>query len=302
MKLNRNYPGGALKFFNAFQNTYLDLESASKKPVPDEEKIGVLNASLEDSRFLTIRTTMETLSLQTGHPIDYANYLQAMITHAENLHSSGYGDTRRSVNRTERGGRGGDDDDDIGSPRPRRDWRTDLTAHVPYREYMRMTQEERDERVEAKRVAREAREAWSRNRRAGHGNASSSASTTTRQVNTAATVVSNTPESTPSNVSVPVPLSDTASHVSNITTPTIREIMAARTQLPPGTYTYQGGRSFQINALRTLYLSKMGVTPNDDLCLIDGGANNGLAGANMRLLLRYSCSRWLSMCPALLWS
>ena len=63
MKLNRNYPGGALKFFNAFQNTYLDLESASKKPVPDEEKIGVLNASLEDSCFLTIRTTMEPLSL-----------------------------------------------------------------------------------------------------------------------------------------------------------------------------------------------------------------------------------------------
>ncbi len=291
MKLNRNYPGGALKFFNAFQNTYLDLESASKKPVPDEEKIGVLNASLEDSRFLTIRTTMETLSLQTGYPIDYANYLQAMITHAENLHSSGYGDTRRSVNRTERGNHG-DDDDDSASPRPRRDWRTDLTAHVPYREYMRMTQEERDERVEAKRVAREARQARGRNRRAGRGNAASTSTTgTTRQVNTTATVVSSTPDSsTPNTVSVSAPpASDAASHISNITTPTIREIMAARTQLPPGTYTDQGGRQFQINTLRTLYLSKMDVTSNDDLCLIDGGANNGLAGANMRLFEMNEC-------------
>ncbi len=46
VKLNRNYPGGALKFFNAIQNTYLDLKSAFKKPVPNVEKIvGVLNAS-----------------------------------------------------------------------------------------------------------------------------------------------------------------------------------------------------------------------------------------------------------------
>lgn len=121
--------------------------------MPDEEKIGVLNASPKDSRFLTIRTTMEMLaamlSLQTGHAIHYANYLQAMIMHAENLHSSGYGGSRRNVNRSQRNC-GNDHDEDIGSPRPRRDWRTDLTALFPYREYMRMTQDKRDERIKAK--------------------------------------------------------------------------------------------------------------------------------------------------------
>jgi hypothetical protein len=48
MKLNWNHPGGPLKFFQQFQNCYLDLESATKKAVPDEEKIGALNAALED--------------------------------------------------------------------------------------------------------------------------------------------------------------------------------------------------------------------------------------------------------------
>eukprot|EP00957_Ditylum_brightwellii_P115981 8847423-Ditylum_brightwellii.AAC.1 len=49
MRLNHIYMGGPLKFFPAFQNVYLDLESCIEKTVPDEEKIGALNASMDDS-------------------------------------------------------------------------------------------------------------------------------------------------------------------------------------------------------------------------------------------------------------
>ena len=76
-------------------------------------------------------------------------------------------------------------------------------------------------------------------------------------------------------------------------TPTIREIMASQTQLrgvnssmamlPPGTYTDQNGRQFQVNAMRRLHISNLEIEENQDLCLIDGGSNNGLAGAGMHL-------------------
>jgi hypothetical protein len=66
MKLNKNYPGGPLKFFQVFQNTYLDLENATKTTVSDEEKIGAFNAAMEDVRFAMVWTTIETLAWQTG--------------------------------------------------------------------------------------------------------------------------------------------------------------------------------------------------------------------------------------------
>ena len=75
MKLTKNYPGMPLKFFQNFQNTYLDLESATNRSISDDEKIGVLNACLDDTRFQSVRTTVETLALQTGTRIDYASYL-----------------------------------------------------------------------------------------------------------------------------------------------------------------------------------------------------------------------------------
>eukprot|EP00957_Ditylum_brightwellii_P191330 14568369-Ditylum_brightwellii.AAC.1 len=51
MTLNWNYKGGPLKFFLVFQTVYLDLEHCTGKAVPDEEKIGALNVSMDDSRF-----------------------------------------------------------------------------------------------------------------------------------------------------------------------------------------------------------------------------------------------------------
>eukprot|EP00957_Ditylum_brightwellii_P147183 11207620-Ditylum_brightwellii.AAC.1 len=47
MRLNQNYKCGPLKLILAFQNVYFDLESCTGKTVPDEEKIGVFNASMD---------------------------------------------------------------------------------------------------------------------------------------------------------------------------------------------------------------------------------------------------------------
>eukprot|EP00957_Ditylum_brightwellii_P200997 15321968-Ditylum_brightwellii.AAC.1 len=72
MRLDCNYKGGPLKFFLAFQNVYLDLENCTGKTVPDEKKIGALNASMNNSSFNSVCTTIETLALQTKTPINLA--------------------------------------------------------------------------------------------------------------------------------------------------------------------------------------------------------------------------------------
>eukprot|EP00957_Ditylum_brightwellii_P111409 8496983-Ditylum_brightwellii.AAC.1 len=51
MKLDWSYKGGPLKFFLDFQNIYLDLENYTGKTVLDEEKLGDLNASMDESYF-----------------------------------------------------------------------------------------------------------------------------------------------------------------------------------------------------------------------------------------------------------
>ena len=76
--LTPKYPGGALKFFQYSHITYLC----------EEDKIGQLNAALHDDIFQSIRTTCNTLTLQTGNPLDYPHYLQSMMTCSDNLHTS----------------------------------------------------------------------------------------------------------------------------------------------------------------------------------------------------------------------
>eukprot|EP00957_Ditylum_brightwellii_P016106 1212882-Ditylum_brightwellii.AAC.1 len=58
MKLDQNYKGDPLKFFLVFQNVYLDLEICTGNTVLDEEKIGALNASIDNSRFSSACTTI----------------------------------------------------------------------------------------------------------------------------------------------------------------------------------------------------------------------------------------------------
>jgi hypothetical protein len=70
MKLNQTYPGGALKFFNVFQNSYLDLEGASNHSVLDGEKIGLLCASLMGSLLVVsfLSVTLSSIIIVFGKP------------------------------------------------------------------------------------------------------------------------------------------------------------------------------------------------------------------------------------------
>eukprot|EP00957_Ditylum_brightwellii_P094014 7158488-Ditylum_brightwellii.AAC.1 len=45
----------------------------------------------------------------------------------------------------------------------------------------------------------------------------------------------------------------------------------------------QTGCQFQVNAMQCLEISTLEVKGSKELCLIDGGSNNGLAGAMMCL-------------------
>jgi hypothetical protein len=225
--------------------------------VPDEEKIGALNAALEDARFQTVRTTVETLALQTGTAIDYPSYLQSLITHAESLKTS-----NRQTNsvQTQRQQHTGNKKDD---------WKKDMLAYVPFKEFQKLSAEEKAKRQKAKE---EAKKTQSR---------SSNASEFQPMVQVPAVVHVDAAQSTP------IP-SEAATMVSEATPwtqqqPSIRDIMSSQMRLPPGDYNDSQGRRYHINTIRVIRLTHMELESHQDLCLIDGGSNNGLAGANMRL-------------------
>ena len=263
LRLTSNYPGGPVKFFQHFQNTYLDLEEATRKDVDDAEKIGQLNAAIQDDRFQTVRDTVQTLSLQTGTPVDYSSYLQSLITHAEGIAPS-RGNRKQNSAQKHREGGGGN-----GSSGGDKPWKKDLTAYVPPTEYQKMSQEERKKRFDAKQAKKQVQQ---------------------RSVNASS---NQTLPSTVTTDQAPAPVpAETATVVSEVTeAPSIREIFSARqtqssmaNSLPPGRYTSDTGRQFQVNASRAVRIHQVEATGTAaNLCLIDGGSNNGLAGAGMRL-------------------
>eukprot|EP00957_Ditylum_brightwellii_P159923 12172839-Ditylum_brightwellii.AAC.1 len=62
-----------------------------------------------------------------------------------------------------------------------------------------------------------------------------------------------------------------------------REVNSSMTRLPSVVYTDQTGNQFQVNAMQCLQISNLEVKGNKELYFIDGGSNNGLAGAVMHL-------------------
>eukprot|EP00957_Ditylum_brightwellii_P087936 6696845-Ditylum_brightwellii.AAC.1 len=151
MRLDLSNKGGPPKFFFTFQNVYLDLEYFTGKTAPDEEKIGALNASMDDSCVSSICTTIETLALQTKTLIDYASYLQSLITFAENLKPG----TSRTCESNKLQKTGGERDGGKGSEKDK-SWQNDYSAWVPKDEFCKLPREEREKqmkvRVEAKRT------------------------------------------------------------------------------------------------------------------------------------------------------
>eukprot|EP00957_Ditylum_brightwellii_P077473 5886902-Ditylum_brightwellii.AAC.1 len=62
-----------------------------------------------------------------------------------------------------------------------------------------------------------------------------------------------------------------------------REVNSSMTRLPAGIYTDQTVDQFQVDAMQRLQISNFEVEGNKELCLIDGGSNNGLVRTGMRL-------------------
>ena len=68
--------------------------------------------------------------------------------------------------------------------------------------------------------------------------------------------------------------------------PTLRSIMASSAQNPTNPSNSSQKREYNLSAIerRQIRFSTFSVHANSNLCLIDGGSNNGLAGSGMRLL------------------
>ena len=85
--------------------------------------------------------------------MDYANYLQSMITYSKNLRTSNI----RNNNRFERGGRGGGGGGRRGGndgENEEKKWKKDMTAFVPYKDFIKMSATEKLKIEAAKKVAK----------------------------------------------------------------------------------------------------------------------------------------------------
>ena len=107
LKLTPKFFGGPKKFFLQFQNIYLDLENTTESTISDEEKIRTLNATLQDPRFTATRTSVETVALQTRHPIVYDSYLQALESQAQSMSTASAYERQSNSTNSQRGRGGG---------------------------------------------------------------------------------------------------------------------------------------------------------------------------------------------------
>jgi hypothetical protein len=155
---------------------------------------------------------METLALQTRQPIEYSNYLNALLTQADKYNSNRkFSRDANSAQTSGRGGHGGGRTGGRGTQGGRgtggrgrgsdsnKNWRNDLTQRVPYDEWKKLSKEEQDRRTQARAAAKASK---------------------ARQAN--ASEVSTPP--TPATITT---TQDAATVQSAVTQPTIRDIMAS---------------------------------------------------------------------------
>ena len=81
---------------------------------------------------------METLALQIGTRIDYTSYLQSLITHAKNMKTS-----TRDINATYKG--------NGNYKNKEQPWKKDLTMRVPWKFWIKMSDDEKQKRINATR-------------------------------------------------------------------------------------------------------------------------------------------------------
>ena len=155
--MDRNYKGGPIKFFNEFQTLYLDLEDAlGGVQVPnDAEKIGRLEASIQDARFTSVKSTLSTMALSGNEgALTWTNCIASMIHHAEQLSPSKKTVSADSADaEPHENGRKRDD-----GPKNKNKWKTDLSECVPRHEWVKLSQDEQRRRREA-RTAKKQRQA-----------------------------------------------------------------------------------------------------------------------------------------------
>eukprot|EP00957_Ditylum_brightwellii_P129722 9895612-Ditylum_brightwellii.AAC.1 len=256
MRLDQNYKGGPLKFFLAIQNVYLVLQNCTGKIVPDEEKIGALNASMYDSCFSSVCTTIEILALQTKTPMDYASYSQSLITFTENLKPS----TSRTCksNKLQKTGevRKEVEIQAVGKINPERM----TTVHgFPRMSFYKLPREEREKQIKVRAEAKRARETQALQM-------NFLQNTQPQMPTTPSTTMLTFAPGTQVMTLVSAGISNEENNQSG-GTPTVCGIMASQTQ------------PREVNSSMTI-LPEEG---SKQLYLIDGGSNNGLAGAGMRL-------------------
>jgi len=268
-KLN-DFSGPPRKFLNAFAAKLQKITEIAhfiptKPDLDDSTKISYLEASIGNSHKADIfRQQVDVVNtiLRTGTgaaPTFYVYF--ANLMNAANKYTPP-GSRIRSNALTKTGG---------DAPK----WKKDFSVRVPKEIYQKMSKAEQDKRRAAQKAARQAR--------SGSNGNSSPPSITPAQIHALTTALNNLSSQTSPLSTVP---SDDASTGGASIAPSIREIMSAITTGTNATPTGgSGAQSFQVNSLRCVRITQNMTTDSyDDLCLIDGGANTGLAGANMVLL------------------
>ena len=222
MQLTTKTPGGATKFLQEFQSMYLDLEEATKVPIVEEEKFGMLAASCDGHPAFSNTIKQLTLIAESrGNTISYATAIQTLVREAEQqrkdhvrrLSSQDYSSrniqTDRQGSNGSRGGRGR-----RGSGRGRgkgRSGRGGYSDFLPKAQYDLLTDEEKKLRFERRLTNREIPQTRSVNSQSTANNtAPTTVSVPTGDASVASSIYTHTVPS------VPVP------------TPNLRHIMASQ--------------------------------------------------------------------------
>ena len=156
MRLTRGYNGGAERFLNFFQNTYLDLEYASKDPKEDVEKKARLLAAIHDPHYYSVRDVMATDPNKSYQDcINCLSQHAALFSQATTQIKSPRPESRRANSETTR--RPGRQNGGGRYPNPGRKPNNnpnDKGRHRSTEEWNNLSQAERDEILEIRRNKR----------------------------------------------------------------------------------------------------------------------------------------------------
>ena len=277
MKFHSAYRGGIRQYCDNYLKQMQRLSELTKQPLNDEEHIASFIATgLEDNTFRNITVMLRKDQQKEGVTmLDYITQFkgavpenpflkQRMPRRNNSTQGRGRGRGRAGCGRGRvgrgRGGRG------RGRGRYSDAWKQNLTAFVPAHALAAMDDSESQRRNTARTAA-------------GYG------PLPTRQVSQT--------EAAPSTNETHVSSGGASDDIST-SAPSIRTILQSQARVPAsinktgsmclqtGDYTAPDGTTFRISMSRRVKINEMAVRFGDSHGLVDGGANQTLAGANMR--------------------